>query len=93
MLEVRGAASLLAYPRVAVVVAKHGHGSVERNQLKRRLRELIRTTVLPHVGAVDLVWRAAPGAYDASFEALSLEVAELGHAAIARWPATQAGAS
>jgi ribonuclease P protein component len=88
MLEVRGAASLLAYPRVAVVVAKHGHGSVARNQLKRRLRELIRVGVLPLLGAVDVVYRAAPAAYEASFDALASDMAELGRVMVDRWPAS-----
>jgi ribonuclease P protein component len=77
LLEVRVAASPRGIPRVAVVVGKHGHGSVDRNRLKRRLRELVRTTVLPGLGAVDTVWRSTPTAYGASFAELETQVASL----------------
>lgn len=59
------------------MVGKYGHGSVERNRLKRRVRELVRTQVLPSLGPVDTVWRTAPSAYAASFEELAAEVAEV----------------
>jgi ribonuclease P protein component len=62
---------------VGVIVGKHKHNSVERNQLKRRLRDLLRTQVLPTLAPVDVVVRAAPGAYALTFEALSAEVAQL----------------
>lgn len=77
MLEVRVAASPRGVPRVAVVVGKHGHGSVERNRLKRRVRELVRTQVLPYLPAVDTVWRTAPAAYGASFGDLEQQVRTL----------------
>ncbi len=61
------------------MVAKHGHGSVERNQLKRRLRELSRTVVLPRLAAGgsaprDLVIRTRREAYDAGFDDLRAEL-------------------
>ena len=52
------------------MVPKHSHRAVERNRVKRRLRELLRVEFLPYLGAVDLVIRAAPAAYDATFEQL-----------------------
>jgi ribonuclease P protein component len=59
-------------------VAKHGHGSVERNKLKRRLRELARTRVLPPLWkaelALDVLLRARREAYQASFLELGQEV-------------------
>jgi ribonuclease P protein component len=54
-------------------VPKHKHTSVERNRLKRRLRELVRTELLPALRSgspVDVVVRAGSDAYDASFEEL-----------------------
>jgi ribonuclease P protein component len=73
-LEARAAASLLLYPRVGIVVPKHRHKIVERNRVKRRLRELVRIGVLPEVGPIDLLIRAKPEAYDSSFEQLSSDV-------------------
>jgi ribonuclease P protein component len=77
VLEVRVTASPRGIPRVAVVVGKHGHGSVDRNRLKRRVRELVRTQVLPHLGARDTVWRTAPAAYGVSFTELEAQVLTL----------------
>lgn len=79
-LEVRANDSLLSHARAAVVVGKHRHTIVERNRLRRRLRELVRTRLLPKTGGIDLVVRSLPSAYDASFETLVIEmekVAEL----------------
>jgi RNase P protein component len=46
-LDVRAMPSALPYARVGFVVPKYGHTSVDRNRLKRRLRELVRTRLLP----------------------------------------------
>jgi ribonuclease P protein component len=77
-LDVFLAASPVSRPRVGIVVAKHGHGSVERNKLKRRLRELARTRVLPPLWtaglAVDVLLRARREAYQATFLELGEEV-------------------
>jgi large subunit ribosomal protein L34 len=73
-LEVRANDSLLSHARAAVVVGKHGHSVVERNLLRRRLREIVRTTLLPVVGAMDIVVRSFPSAYDASFQELMAEI-------------------
>lgn len=73
-LEVRACASLRAFGRVGIIVAKHKHGSVERNRLKRRLRELVRTRLLPGLGPLDVVVRSFPTAYDAPFAALTADV-------------------
>jgi RNase P protein component len=35
------------HARVGFVVPKYGHSSIDRNRLKRRLRELVRTQLLP----------------------------------------------
>lgn len=46
-LDVRAMRSALPHARVGFVVPKYGHSSVDRNRLKRRLRELVRTRLLP----------------------------------------------
>ena len=76
-LDVRASDSLLSYARAAVVVGKHGHTIVERNRLRRRIRELVRTRLIPLADGVDLVVRALPTAYDATFEQLEKEVKAL----------------
>jgi ribonuclease P protein component len=70
-LEVRHVASLLRHARVGVIVPRFGHSAVERNLLKRRLREIVRTGVLPSLTAMDVVVRAFPAAYRASFQQLA----------------------
>lgn len=58
------------------IVPKYKHGSVDRNRLKRRLREIVRTSLLPLLEApVDVVVRALPQAYDAPFETLHAQLA------------------
>ncbi len=76
-LELRVAASPLLFARVGFIVAKHGQNSVKRNRLKRRLRELVRLTVLPALTPSDLVIRTLPSAYSQSWGVLSNEVANL----------------
>jgi len=49
---------------------------VDRNRLKRRLREIIRTALLPSLASpVEVVVRAMPQAYDAPFETLHAQLA------------------
>jgi ribonuclease P protein component len=79
-LEARATASLLFRPRVGVIVPKYGRNIVARNRVKRRLRELARTRLLPSAGRLDIIVRAKPGAYGTPFTQLAAEVAE-----IARW--------
>jgi len=64
------------------VVPKYRRNIVDRNRVKRRLRELARTRILPLVGSIDVLLRAKPEAYGASFDQLSTEVD-----AVARWAA------
>ena len=70
-----------AFPRLAVVVPKHKHTIVERNLVRRRLREIGRTVVLPALrnsGAVlDVMVRARPDAYRATFAQLHDELTTL----------------
>ena len=59
---------------------KHQHTAVERNRLKRRLRELMRVELLPRLRtgpALDLAIRAQAHAYGASFGELQGDVVAL----------------
>lgn len=91
-LDVFVSTSPVARSRIGLVVPKpraksspgkkrvHG-AAVRRNQLKRRLREIGRIHLLPVLKAsgqnVDLLIRARPEAYDATFAALLEELLEL----------------
>jgi ribonuclease P protein component len=55
-------------------VPRYKHTAVARNRLKRRLRELSRLRLLPADIAADVVVRVRPEAYDASFDALVLDI-------------------
>lgn len=73
-------ASPFGHSRIGVIVPKHQHSAVDRNRLKRRLRELVRVELLPRLRertAVDLVIRANAEAYRASFVELRREVSGL----------------
>lgn len=69
-LEVRYLASPLAHPRIGVIVPRYGHSAVDRNLVKRRLRDLARTQLLPTLAVIDVVIRATPSAYAASYDTL-----------------------
>lgn len=60
------------------MVPRHKHAVVERNRLKRRLREILRQQVLPRLDeaglAVDVLVRARREAYDATFATLEREL-------------------
>ncbi|HVX38098.1 MAG TPA: ribonuclease P protein component [Gemmatimonadaceae bacterium] len=77
-LDVRVLASPLGTPRVGIVVPLHRHSAVERNRLKRRLRELVRTELLPVMRALpnasDVAFRARREAYDADIHTLRADV-------------------
>jgi len=77
-LEARAAASLLPHPRAGVVVPKHRHNIVERNLVKRRLRELVRIKLLPELERIDVLIRAKAEAYDSSFAQLASDVGAIG---------------
>ena len=75
-LEVRVMASPLAHStvqqtRVGLIVPRHRQSAVARNRIKRRLRELSRTRLLPLHLTADLVIRIRPEAYRASFPELA----------------------
>lgn len=62
------------------MVPRHKHGAVERNRLKRRLREILRTELLPRLDRVeppvDVLVRARREAYEASYGGLRDELIE-----------------
>lgn len=77
-MDVFFAASPASHSRIGIIVPKHGHKIVERNLLKRRLREIGRRQVLPDLEATgvcgDVLIRARRPAYDADFTRLECEV-------------------
>lgn len=81
-LEARASASLSLQPRAGVVVPKHRHKIVERNRVKRRLRELVRIKLLPGLEGIDVLIRAKPEAYNSSFAQLAGDVGAIGEWAL-----------
>jgi ribonuclease P protein component len=76
-LDVRVLASPLGVSRIGVVVPRHQHSAVDRNRLKRRLKELARLELLPALqgrAPRDIVIRARREAYAATFDALRSDV-------------------
>lgn len=73
-LDVRFDASAQINPRIGLIVPKHKHSAIDRNRLRRRLRELIRTQLLPAVARGDALIRAKAEAYDVSFAGLRVEI-------------------
>ena len=70
--------------RVGLIVPKFNRTAVDRNRLKRRLRELTRIRLLPAGPCMDLVIRVRQEAYAASFHELSVDVTVL-LAKLTRW--------
>ena len=67
--------SPLGRSRVAVIVPRFAHTAPQRNQLRRRVREICRRAVLPVLPApLDVAVRARPRAYGARFELLRAEI-------------------
>ena len=76
-LDVRVLASPLALSRIGIVVPRHQHSTVDRNRLKRRLRELARLELLPAIrgiAAMDIAIRARREAYAATMDALRTDI-------------------
>ena len=57
---------------------RYKHTAVDRNRLKRRLREIVRTRLLPTLPPADVVIRSRPDAYDAPFDVLAEQVQRAG---------------
>ena len=80
-LDVFHDASPVSIARWGLVVPKYGRSAVERNKLKRRLREIGRTEVLPALRdrdcPLDVLVRARREAYEASYHVLRDQLAEV----------------
>lgn len=85
VMDVRATASLHASVRVGLVVPRYKHSAVDRNKLKRRLRELVRLEWLPLLPAIDVVVRVIPPAYDRDFDALRAEVRQAAEKLLRTW--------
>src|SRR5690606_35889321 len=72
--------SPVSHPRAGIVVSRHKYTLVERNPLKRRLRAIVRSQVVPRLDeaglAVDVLVRARREAYDATYATLERELIE-----------------
>jgi len=77
-LDVRLAASAQTVPRVGLIVPKHKHSAIDRNRLRRRLRELIRIQLVPIVVKSDTLIRAKAEAYEVPFAGLRSEIDSIG---------------
>ena len=76
-LDVRILASPQFHPRVGFVVPKYGHTAVNRNRIKRQLREIVRTSILAILPPVDVVIKTSPNVYTATFSALTEELLQV----------------
>lgn len=77
-LDVFASPSPAVRSRVALVVPRHRRSAVARNRLKRRLREIARTEILPRLDmggeSLDVLIRARAVAYGAGFDGLRQEL-------------------
>jgi ribonuclease P protein component len=69
-LDVRVLPTALPYARIGIVVPKYGATAVQRNLIKRRLRELARRELLAALPPRDVVLWATPGTYRVDFATL-----------------------
>jgi ribonuclease P protein component len=69
-------------PRMGLIVPKFQSSAVARNRLRRRLREIWRRDLQQRQASRDLVIRARPEAYQASFDVLRSELLAWGDAVL-----------
>jgi ribonuclease P protein component len=77
LLVVHSLANQLGHPRVGFTVSTKVGGAVQRNRVRRRLREAARPLIVGSKEAVDLVVVARPEAAVATFAELAAELREL----------------
>ena len=79
-LDVYHSSSPVSYLRVGWIVPKAGHNSVERNLVKRRIREILRQDIIPGLAGCsvsgDVLVRAKRNAYGVSYGQLRTELLE-----------------
>lgn len=79
-LDVFDSPSPAPHPRVGLVVPRYRHAVVERNRVKRRLREILRQEVVPKLSdaglVIDVLVRARPEAYGATYGELNEQLLE-----------------
>jgi ribonuclease P protein component len=77
-MDVFSSASPSSFPRFGLVVPKYGRRIVDRNRLRRRLRDLGRREVLPRLRnadcGTDVLVRTRPDAYEAGYDRLREEL-------------------
>ena len=64
------------HARIGIVVPRFERTAVDRNRLRRRVREILRRDLLSRLPSVDLVIRAKRAAYAARFAVLRTELAD-----------------
>jgi ribonuclease P protein component len=74
-LEVLWMDNSTGHPRLGLMVPRFQFTAVARNRIRRRLKEIWRRSIAPEIGSVDLIVRARPGAYRATFDQLTRELA------------------
>ena len=77
MFDVKKLESDHARVRIAIVVPKYGFSAVQRNKLKRRVRELTRQHVTSSAGKYDALLRTRRDAYKATFDELRAEIVRI----------------
>jgi ribonuclease P protein component len=79
-LDVYDSASPVSRSRIGLIVPRHGGRIVDRNLVKRRLREILRKEILPRLRSPeqnrDVLVRARREAYGAAFSELRAELME-----------------
>lgn len=77
-MDVFHSTSPFSYARAGVIVPRHRHTAVERNLVKRRLREAVRREVLPRLDAcglnLDVLVRARREAYGVPYARLAADL-------------------
>lgn len=79
------------HPRMGLVVPKFQSTAVARNRLRRRLTEIWRREIQGQQGARDLIVRARPDAYRATFGELQQELRTLVRALVGEGPVATDG--